>query len=84
MASDDTSDDTPPPKNKKIQIKVDEALRDQANAYAKDKGVSLGALIRALLRIQTEPSDPRPLPPGMEAERKRPPRSKKGQKKKIP
>ena len=63
-------------KQKHIQIMVDEELRQQAHEYAKKHGFSLGALIRALLRIQTDPNDPRLPPPGIEEERKRPSRRK--------
>lgn len=65
-------------KIKKIELRVDEDLHAQAEQYAHGYGVSLGALIRALLRQLTDPQNPQPLPPGVEAEKKRPPRRKDG------
>jgi hypothetical protein len=65
-------------KQKPIQVMVEDDLHDQTHRYAKSHGFSVGALIRALLRIQTDPNDPRPPPPGIEDERKRPSRRKGG------
>jgi hypothetical protein len=46
-------------------------------AYARQRKVTLGMIIRALLRIQTDAEDPRELPPNIEQERKRPSRRRK-------
>ena len=64
-------------KDKKIEVKLDPDLYDQANKYADGHGVSLSAIIRALLRIVSDPQDPKPLPPGVDQEKKRPPRRSK-------
>ncbi len=66
----------PKKKEKTVRVRVDEDLYEQSMEYAKQRKVTLGMLIRALLRIQTDPEDPRDLPPNIEQERKRPSRRK--------
>ena len=67
----------PKKKEKTVRVRVDDELYDQSMAYAKQRKVTLGMLIRALLRIQTDSEDPRDLPPNIEQERKRPSRRRK-------
>lgn len=67
-------------KDKTWRVRVEDDLDQNAAQYAKDKGVSLGALIRAIMRVWVDPQDPRELPPGIEAEAKRPSRQKKPKK----
>lgn len=69
------SPQAPKRKKKKVELRLDEDLHRQANEYAKQHGSSLGAVIRALLRFWTDPRDPRPLPPDVDKEKKRPPRA---------
>ena len=64
-------------KDDKLVIRVDEELRQSADEYAKKTGFPLGAIVRAILRNWFNPDDPRPLPPGVEEEMKRPSRRKK-------
>jgi len=66
----------PRKKGKMLRVRVDDELYDDANAYVEERGFSLGALIRALLKRQVDRNDPRPPPPGIEQEVKRPPRRK--------
>jgi hypothetical protein len=78
MATDDEK--TKKDRKKKARywhIRVDEDLDEQAKKYADQRKVSIGALIRRLIGLQTDPEDPRELPPGMAEEKKRPPRKKK-------
>ena len=51
-----------------VPTRMDEALHDQAMAYARHHRITLSGLIRSLLRIQTDPQDPREPPPGAEEE----------------
>lgn len=69
----------PKKKGKTVQVRMEPELYDDATHYTEGHGISLGALIRALLRRQTDRNDPRPLPPGIEQEAKRPKRKKKGE-----
>lgn len=64
-------------KSKDIQVRLDEDLYADAKEYVKANKISLGGLIRALLRIQVDPRDPRDPPPGIEEEKRRPSRRKK-------
>ena len=65
-------------KQKPIQVMVEDDLHQQAHVYAKAHGFSLGALVRAMLRIHTNPHNPQPPPRGVAEERKRPSRRKGG------
>ena len=76
MADQDEQED-PEKKSKPIQFYAEPELHEEAMAYAKQHGVSLGALLRSLLRFWVNPEDPRPLPPGIEEESKRPSRRKR-------
>lgn len=67
----------PKKKEKTVRVRVDDDLYEQSKQYAKQHKVTLGMLIRALLRIQTDPQDPRDPPPTIEQERKRPTRRRK-------
>ena len=64
-------------KEKTVRVRVDEDLYEQSRKYATKHKVTLGMLIRALLRIQTDPQDPRDPPATIEQERKRPSRRRK-------
>lgn len=64
-------------KEKMWRVRVEDDLDRQATEYAKGYDVSLGALIRAIMRVWVNADDPRPLPPGIESEAKRPSRRKK-------
>lgn len=55
-------------KDKKLIVRLDEELYEQAHDYSQKRGFSLSSLIRAFLRIQTDPEDPREPPPGIEDE----------------
>ncbi len=68
----------PKPKSKKIEVPVDEDLYEEATDYAKQHGVGLASILRAIMRIWFDPEDPRPLPPGVEDEKRRPRRKKDG------
>lgn len=63
-------------KSKPIQFYVEPELYQQAMQYAREHGISLGALLRSLLRVWVNPEDPRPLPPAVDDENKRPSRRK--------
>jgi antitoxin component of RelBE/YafQ-DinJ toxin-antitoxin module len=63
-------------KDRKVEVRLDPDLHDQAHRYVEERGVTLGALIRALLRLWTDPEMPHELPPGVEEEKKRPSRRK--------
>lgn len=65
-------------KAKVLQIRLDPELHRQALAYAAERGVSLGAILRAFLRGLTNPAKPGNLPPGVEDEKRRPPRRPSG------
>lgn len=69
----------PKKKTKKVEVPMDDDLHAQLTGYAKDKGVGVAALIRAVMRFWTRdwPDDPRNLPPDIEQETKRPPRKPK-------
>lgn len=58
------------PKNKNVIVRMDKELYDNAHEYAEKRGLNLSAIIRAFLRIQTDPEDPRDPPPGTDDEMK--------------
>ena len=58
-------------RGRQLKVRIDAELDDQAQKYADEHGVSLSAIIRAFLRVLTDPNDPRSLPPGTEEEEKR-------------
>ncbi len=64
-------------KDKQVKILMDEDLHDQAVKYSEEHGFSLGALVRSLLRRQTDPENPQPPPPGIDKEAERPSRWKR-------
>ncbi len=71
--------DDPRKKSEHIQLKLDPQLRGQVDDYIEyyeqhGQKFSISGLIRALLRWHTDPQDPRPPPPGIEEESKRPSR----------
>ena len=66
----------PKRKKKKVEVRLDEDLHKQTKDYARQNGVSVGALIRSLLGFWTDPRDPRPLPPNVDKQKQRPPRAK--------
>jgi hypothetical protein len=75
MADDDDA------KEKSVTTRMDKGLYEQVVAYAREHKISVGALIRALLRFQTDPEDPRPPPPGADEGGARPPGPGRGHKK---
>jgi len=66
----------PGSKTRTWQIPVEPDLDENAKKYAREHGFSLSAIIRAIARVWFDPHDPRPLPPNIERETKRPPRKK--------
>ena len=64
-------------KDDKLVLRIDPELRANADRYAEEHGKPLSAIVRAILRIWFDPADPRPLPPGVDEEMKRPSRRKK-------
>ena len=72
-----TEDEEEEAKSEYLHTRIDPKLHAQAKKYAKDNGVSLGAIIRAFLRRLTDPRDPKPPPPNTAREEKRPSRKKK-------
>lgn len=57
-------------RNKNIIVRVDEKLYDDAQDYSERRHINLSAMIRAFLRIQVDPEDPRDPPPGTDEEMK--------------
>ncbi len=58
----------PKARGKKLEVRIDQELYDDAQAYAEENNISVGALVRALLRFWVDRRDPRPLPPGIAEE----------------
>lgn len=63
-------------KSESWRVPVDEDLDRQVRDYAKANGISLAALLRALARLWTNPTDPRNPPPGVADEKRRVRRSR--------
>lgn len=59
------------------RVPVDEDLDKQVVDYAKANGISLAALLRAIARLWTNPTDPRNPPPGVAEEKRRVRRSRR-------
>ena len=59
------------------RVPVDEDLDKQVVDYAKANGTSLAALLRAIARLWTNPTDPRNPPPGVAEEKRRVRRSRR-------
>ncbi len=64
-------------KSESWRVPVDEDLDRQVRDYAKTNGISLAALLRALARLWTNPTDPRNPPPGVADEKRRVRRTRK-------
>jgi hypothetical protein len=64
-------------KSRTWKVPVEPDLDEQARKYTEAHKVGLASLIRSIMRIWVNPEDPRPLPPGIENEKKRPSRRKK-------
>lgn len=57
-------------KGQSVVVRMDDELYEQAHEYSEEHGFSLSALIRTLLRIQTDREDPREPPDGVDDEMK--------------
>lgn len=77
-------DEEKPKKDKHVHIRMEEELYQQAEEYARQRNLTLSGIMRAFLRILTDPQDPREPPPGAAEESKRPPGPGRGNKKPRP
>ncbi len=61
---------------RKVEVRLEPELLEQAQRYARQRLVPLAPLVRAWLRYHTNPRSPGPVPAGVKEERKRPSRRK--------
>ena len=64
----------PGSRTKKVEVPLTPQEYENARNYSREHGFGLAAILRAIMRIWFDPQDPRPLPPNIERENKRPPR----------